>query len=388
MQCSTCGATLPDDAEYCSSCGKRLGESSPPAENAGEAPTLASLGWQGNAPVPPPPPSTPWLSAGEMPPPVIPPSPEGGEPYQGTGWIEFSSEQALAARPASAEAAYPSISPPPGMSNYSYSPSGAYPYPPGSLPPYFVPLGTPAPRSRGRVAAIITIVSLMVLLVIFGSVYVGVQIGQAHSGTNQTSVTPTASSTPDPNQLYQQVTSQSPTFVDPLTNAALSQWSVFEKPTYGCEIKSDGLHVHIKDTGHFSFCTSGRGQFSNFAFQVEMKMLSGDGGGFIFRSDTTAGNFYYFHVFPDGTYHLYIYQNNQSTTELKEGAISSFASGQGQKNTLTVIAQGSQIYLYVNRNFLTKVQDSTYTSGYVGVLADDHNGPAEVDYTNAILWTL
>src|SRR5258708_4881228 len=89
--------------------------------------------------------------------------------------------------------------------------------------------------------------------------------------TAQAVTTPIDSPTPDINQLYQQVTSQNPSFVDSLQNATLSSWSVFERPTYGCEMKSDGLHVHIKDTGHYGYCTSGRGSFSNFAFLVQMK---------------------------------------------------------------------------------------------------------------------
>jgi len=66
----------------------------------------------------------------------------------------------------------------------------------------------------------------------------------------------------------------------------------------------------------------------------------------------------------------------------------SFATGSGQKNTLTVIAQGSQFDFYVNQKFLANVQDSTYSSGYVGMLVSDATTAAEVVYTNARIWNL
>ena len=81
-------------------------------------------------------------------------------------------------------------------------------------------------------------------------------------------------------------------------------------------------------------------------------------------------------------------QNHKAGPDLGAGTISSFSAGFGQKNTLTVIAQGSQIYFYINQKFLTRIQDSTYASGYLGVAASDSTAPAEVVYTNAQIWIL
>ncbi len=263
MQCPTCGAILPDGTGYCYSCGAQL------------------------------------------PAPTVPSFPTGGEPYRGASWAELGGGQVPDTPSVSAGVAYPSVSPMSGEGGYVYGPSSNYPYTPGSVPgstpPYFVPPITPAPRRKGRLVAITIIVSFMELLVIFGSVFVGIQVGQSHSGVTQTQAvttiaTPTTNATPDADQLYRQVTSRTPTFVDTLTNATLSQWAVYEKPTYGCEIKSDGLHAHIKDTGKFAFCTSGRGEFSTFAFQVSVRILSGKGGGITFRSDASGEDLYYFEI--------------------------------------------------------------------------------------------
>jgi len=309
----------------------------------------------------------------------------GEEPYIESGWAEFSGMQAPNWMPADAGAAPPPVSPAPGNPAFP----GNYPYAPGSMLPGFMPPVTPAPKRRRPMLAVAIILGVLVLLLVAGGVFLGISIGQSHNVvTGQTTVTATAGASQDASQLYRQVTSQTPAFVDSLQDATLSTWAMFEKPTYGCHIESDGLHLYIKDTGRFIYCTSGRGNFSNFAFQVEMKLLSGAGGGITFRGDTLAGNFYYFHVYPDGSYHIYISQNHKLTTELGAGTIGSFAAGFGQKNTLTVIAQGSQLYFYVNQKFLTKLQNATYTGGYVGVLVSDITTPAEVVYTNAQIWNI
>lgn len=387
MQCPRCGASLPEGSAYCYSCGVRLTEAVPPAPLAGnvKASGLSPVqigDWQENAPVKPSPPVTPQFVVNESSAPVVP-RPVSAEPYIESGWVEFSGVQTSARTPAGAGNTSPPISPALGgsvsSSNYPYIPSSV----PGSVPPV-----TPAPKRRGPLLAITIILGVLVLAVVFGGVFIGIRIGQSHDGTTLKQAAVTASPTLDSNQLYQQVTSRNPSFVDSLQDATLSSWAVFEKPTYGCEIKSDGLHVHLKDTARFAYCTSGRGKFSNFAFQVEMKILSGAGGGVTFRGDTLGGGLYYFHVYPDGVYHIEVEQNHKLTTELGQGAISSFSSGFGQRNTLAVIAQGSQIYFYVNQKFLTEIQDSTYASGYLGVAASDSTTPAEAVYTNAQIWIL
>lgn len=358
MQCPRCGVILPEDSVHCYSCGTRITEAMSPTSPA----------------------------VNEAAVPGVPSPAVSGGPYLESGWTEYSGAQAPLGMPTGARVIYPPLAPAPGGS----VPPSTYPPLPGSLPPSFAPPVTPAPKRRGPLLAITLILSVLAPLLFVGGVFVGIRIGQSHGGTATAQVvtTPGASQTPNIDQLYQQITSQNPSFVDSLQNATLSSWSVFERPTDGCEIKSDGLHVHIQDTNHFSYCTSGRGKFSNFAFQVEMKILSGAGGGITFRGDNQAGNLYYFHVYPDGAYTIFIEVKHQFGLYLGRGTANSFSSGFDQKNTLMVIAQGSQIYLYVNQKFLAKIQDSTYTSGYIGVAASDSTAPAEVVFTNAKIWIL
>jgi hypothetical protein len=127
-----------------------------------------------------------------------------------------------------------------------------------------------------------------------------------------------------------------------------------------------------------------------FAFQITMTMVSGDGGGLILRANETAGDFYFFHVFPDGSYHLYINTNNELGAELATGTIpsSAFSSGFGKKNTLTAIAQGAHLAFYANGHVLTAIENATYTTGYLSVLSSASTAPGAIIYTNARIWLL
>lgn len=364
---------MPQDSAHCSRCGTPLTDAKPPA-------SLTEHGDASNyMAVAPSPAVMPQLRTDETPATENPSSLMSGVPYLESDWTEFSGVQAPMGTSANVRGMYPPLSPVPGATLSSSN----YPPLPGPLPSV-----TSAPKRRGRMLAMTLILSVLVLLLVFGSLLVGIRIGQGSSASRQATTNHTARLSSDPNQLYKQIVSQPPTFVDTLQDASLSSWSVYEKPTYGCEVKSDGLHVHTRDTGYFSDCTSGRGKFSNFALQVDMKLLVGNGGGLVFRADTVGGNFYYFHVFPDGRYIIRIQQNHETGPELSAGTISSFSAGPGQNNTLMVIAQGSELYFYVNQWFLTKAQDSTYSNGYLGVMADDSDTPADVVYTNARIWNL
>ncbi len=350
MQCPNCGAIEPDGAVACQLCGARLLQ---------EVPATTT---------------SPLVNA-------------GGAPYTESAWAEYGGTPGLVETPVSGSAPILPLSPAPG----AYAPPSNNASAIGSsMPAMVVPSPLPPPKGQGLPLRVAALLGVLALLLICGSGFIGFRIGQSshETTTKQTAAPAGTSSTPDASQLYRQVTGHKPTFVDTLLDAQSSSWSVFEKPKYGCEFKSDGLHVHTVDTGHFAYCTSGRGKLSNFAFQVEMKMLSGNGGGITFRGDTVAGNVYFFHVFPDGEYRIGLDQNNHFITVLAEGAINSFVYATGQKNMLTIIAENSQFYLYDNQQLITKLQDTAYSSGYLGVAASDSTDPTEVVYTNAQLWIL
>jgi hypothetical protein len=66
-------------------------------------------------------------------------------------------------------------------------------------------------------------------------------------------------------------------------------------------------------------------------------------------------------------------------------------TGQGQQNKIAVVASGSGMTFYVNEQQIAQVQDSSYTSGglaLVAALNDNNDHATDVAYSNARLWTL
>ena len=64
-------------------------------------------------------------------------------------------------------------------------------------------------------------------------------------------------------------------------------------------------------------------------------------------------------------------------------------TGLNQQNTLTVIARGNSIYLYINKQYVTTLTDSSSTIGAIGMLAGSSaGGTSNVTYSDAQVWTL
>ena len=120
------------------------------------------------------------------------------------------------------------------------------------------------------------------------------------------------------------------------------------------------------------------------------KTVKGDRGGIIFRSDSAATKFYLLRFDQNGTYNFFVYSGNSGSNakNLLEGSAPSFHTGANQANQIAVVARGSNIYLYVNQQYLTSLTDSTYSSGSIAVFAEDHTNSTEVAFSNAQVWKL
>src|SRR5207249_2057122 len=93
--------------------------------------------------------------------------------------------------------------------------------------------------------------------------------------------------------IYTRATSGTPALNDPLSHQDANNWEVDTKEGGGgCAFTGGSYHASMPQAGFFSSCYAQGSNFSNFAFQVEMKILKGDRGGIIFRSDSAATKFY------------------------------------------------------------------------------------------------
>jgi eukaryotic-like serine/threonine-protein kinase len=138
--------------------------------------------------------------------------------------------------------------------------------------------------------------------------------------------------------------------------------------------------------------------YGNFAYEVNMTINQGDCGGIVFRAKNQA--MYYFVICSTGTYRLVRYLgDSQGSTMLIPGSSSSpdptslaINTGLTVNNTIAVEARGTHIDLYVNQAKVASIDDASYSSGYVGVIAkslsDAANDPTDVVFTNVRVWNL
>lgn len=182
--------------------------------------------------------------------------------------------------------------------------------------------------------------------------------------------------------------------------------------TGNCAFMDGSYHVKVQKKEDTSLCFAEVNTFSNFAFQVQMTVLRGEGGGggIIFRSNghNTNSKMYRFRVGEDASYDLYaqdpdnnIYTRlgscpyptesnlNSPLLPTNSGDLSSSVinAGLNKTNTLTVIAKGRNIGLYVNSQLLLFVCNDFSSSGLIGLYASSYIQPSEVQFQNARLWT-
>ncbi len=157
-----------------------------------------------------------------------------------------------------------------------------------------------------------------------------------------------------------------------------------------CAFTGGAYHIGESGQGQTVNCIASASNFADFAYEVKMTIIKGDAGGIIFRADVANSKSYYFRIGQDGSYALELFTDNvlSHAQILKSGSNSIINTGTNQSNLIAVVAQGTNINLYVNLHLIYSVSDSTYSQGQIGLIAEDINSPTEVAFSNARVWTL
>jgi hypothetical protein len=208
--------------------------------------------------------------------------------------------------------------------------------------------------------------------------------------TAQAKITATAQAVAATATVYATtITAGTPMLNDPLQdNSQGHNWDVTSIPGGGgCAFADGAYHSSMPQQGYFSPCFAEATNFTNFSYQIQMTFVKGDQGGIAFRGNAQKGAFYYFHINRNGTYALEIYDNDISTGVVKQGSSPAIKTGLNQTNLMAVVANGNQIDLYVNMQHIDSITDSTYSSGQIGVVAEDITNPTDVAFSNAQVWT-
>jgi hypothetical protein len=177
---------------------------------------------------------------------------------------------------------------------------------------------------------------------------------------------------------------------DPLSdNSKGYNWDVTPTSFGTCTFTGGAYDVVATNNHTYHRCGAQGTNFSNFTYEVEVKILTGSCAAMIFRGDFPNYHYYYFHICQDGSYALWLYtQNGPETKAFVESSSSSIHTGLGQSNLMAVVAMNDSITLYVNHQAIYTVHDSTYSQGEIGVAVDNDTSPTEAVFSNAKVWML
>jgi serine/threonine protein kinase len=206
----------------------------------------------------------------------------------------------------------------------------------------------------------------------------------------QTKSTPISHATTNPLSPQQaviaaarRITTASPIFADDLSTDFISDWYV---DYTNCTFINNTYHAIVKQNNAFQKCTSSVLSYDNAAFQVDVSLLAGSDAGLILRA--TDQQFYEFGIDNQGNYFFRRHDpdgaGGGSFTDLIPATRSDAIRPGKRKNTLLVIANGSNFDLFINSVLVGEYQDSSYTNGQVGFSVETYStvNAGEASFSN------
>lgn len=315
----------------------------------------------------------------------------------------------------------------PGAAPNPYSYPGGPPSPSPAPPPYNQPgypnqpppydqynqgggMQPPPPQqprsSNGRRIGLIALVVVVLLAIIGTAIYIPVHNNQvANDNANATATAVSfhdATATAQANvtataQVVATATAVASTYPfsatttlnDPLTD---NSKGVGWKTSANCTFSGSAYHAINSTDNTYYTCPATKSDYSNFTYQTTMQINKGSIAGITFRGDENAGKNYSFIFDKSGAFVLFLYTSSSSKpSQLQSGDASSagFKAGLGQSNDIGVVARGSTIDLYVNKQKVSSVTDSALSHGQIGfIVYDTGNDATDASFTNAEVWKL
>ena len=189
---------------------------------------------------------------------------------------------------------------------------------------------------------------------------------------------------------------------DSLTGNSSSDWFVgalnddAHNSHGGCDFTTNAYsaitnYAHDeKGLNFLTACQAHNSNFKDFVFQVQMKIVKGDCGGLIVRSDDQISKFYLIVICQDGIYNIERYKRIDYPNvrlELATGISTVFKHGLQKTNLIAVAAHGDILDIFANKQRIASVRNGEYKQGEIGVIAFSRGKVTEVTYNNAQVWT-
>ena len=173
-------------------------------------------------------------------------------------------------------------------------------------------------------------------------------------------------------------------------NSQGHQWEEGQRDFGFCQFTAGAYRVSEPQQGFFHSCIALNTDFTNFVYEVQMTMITGDYGGIVFRADRATTHFYYFRITQDGTYSFSAYVDKYPSHArlLGSGHTSSITIGLGRSNLIAVVARGNKLDLYVNHQLIVSVSDRLYSHGQIGVFVGNAGHSAQAVFSGAKVWML
>jgi TIR domain len=229
------------------------------------------------------------------------------------------------------------------------------------------------PAHQSRRGIVLSVVSILLVVVVVSTLFV---LGILHIPGSQTAVSP--------QNLYRQITSGQPLVSDPLTSPTENLWD----SSASCSFTQGAYYITISQADRTSECYDNFSTYSNSLFRATVSITSGDSAGLVFRATDTSGPRYRFAVYQNGNYNLVLASTQYQATPLISGVSSLIRPG---ANTLSVIATGNTIDLFINDQFVksyTVTSDAAPTLGKIGVFAYEATAPTVAAFSNVQLWSM
>jgi hypothetical protein len=165
--------------------------------------------------------------------------------------------------------------------------------------------------------------------------------------------------------------------------------------TSSCAFSGGAYHMSANAQGLWIYCNPEAPNlvFTNVAFEAKMTVIAGDAAGVGVRLDQKQNTGYLFIVHTQGNYVLEALNANAPTDAqryiiLRQGTDASIKQGLNQTNLIALVANGTTLSGYVNNQLVATAQDSTYSSGQIGVYDEGDNQASDTIASDARAWKI